>query len=197
MSPDGEWWPAAADPRKIPASDYLDEAYIPDLLGSHCLLLLDPLGDTADDEDGLTECPDGWTITATVPVDAMFGPQAAAIVAAIDLAERALCGDTMAVGDRYVAAIDEQYPDGGAWTAQSAADAAQAALDAAGADGLLWAKGFSCAYGQEMLALAARDLIGTVPGWTQEAYDLLTAPWVAAFGRAAHSDDKIAVPVSR
>jgi hypothetical protein len=37
-------------------------------------------------------------------------------------------------------------------------------------------------------AVAARHLIGQEPGWTQDAYDRLTAPWAAVVG-PAHPDD--------
>jgi hypothetical protein len=68
---------------------------------------------------------------------------------------------------------------------------AVAALDVAGADGFWWSSVGGCEYGTEIIALAARDLIGTTAAWTQEAYDLLTRPWAEASGQPAHPADII------
>lgn len=45
----------------------------------------------------------------------------------------------------------------------------------------------SCQHGSEYAAIAARDLIGTVPGWTQTAYDAVLARYRRAFGHETSS----------
>lgn len=47
----------------------------------------------------------------------------------------------------------------------------------------------SCLHGEEFLALAARDLIGSAPGWDQAAYDYLRAPFERAAHQRLHPDD--------
>lgn len=47
----------------------------------------------------------------------------------------------------------------------------------------------SCTEGDEFIALAARDLIGAVPGWTQEAYERVAKPYAEVTGRRLHPDD--------
>ncbi|MEN4460998.1 hypothetical protein VXE65_03085 [Mycolicibacterium conceptionense] len=47
----------------------------------------------------------------------------------------------------------------------------------------------SCCHGDEYLAIAARDLIGTAPGWTQDAYELIARPYAEATGRKLHPAD--------
>ena len=61
----------------------------------------------------------------------------------------------------YGEAVNARYDGPGSQMPEKAAEAAAvAALDAIGADGFWWRHSFSCQYGPEMLALAARDLIG-------------------------------------
>jgi hypothetical protein len=47
----------------------------------------------------------------------------------------------------------------------------------------------SCLHGEEFLALAARDLIGSVPGWDQKTYDYLRAPFEKAAHQRLHPND--------
>ncbi|KLI09391.1 MULTISPECIES: hypothetical protein [Mycobacteriaceae] len=47
----------------------------------------------------------------------------------------------------------------------------------------------SCSHGDEYVAIAARDLIGTVPDWTWDAYELIARPYAQATGRKLHPDD--------
>lgn len=61
--------------------------------------------------------------------------------------------------------------------------AAQRALDRVSDVDDTWRIG-SCVHGHEYAALAARDLIGTVDGWTQAAYELLMTRYHRAFGDA-------------
>jgi len=153
---------------------------------------LEPRGPVTEDE-GDAECPDGWTITSrTADLSAMLGPQAAQILDAIAEAEKTLVsggpGDATEVAEAYHAAVEADYR-----AIDTAADAAVAALEAYGADGDWWAGIGACQYGRgEILALAARDLTGTTTEWAQEAYGTLTRPWLTAFGRPVHPDDKTA-----
>ncbi len=180
-------------PRSLPVSDACEDPDFPGVLTAVQVAVLSPLGPVDDgpwaDDDGPV-CEDGWRVESLTALDPVLGPQSACLLAAIETAERVLTGES-APARAYGAAVNEQY-HGGTWTADHAANAAAAALDSVGADGFWWRQCFSCQYGPEMLALAARDLIGTVPGWDRDAYDLLTAPWTAAFG-PVHPDDVQAV----
>ncbi len=74
---------------------------------------------------------------------------------------------------------------------QAAKDAVIAAgLDRWGFKGSVWTLlPGSCRHGSEYVAIVARELIGTTPDWTQEAYDYLSRRFVAATGRGLHPDD--------
>jgi hypothetical protein len=190
---DGGIWCVVTNPREILLSEEADDIYLPAMLAAdeYRVARLEPLGPVREDDCELFECETGWTVAAVEPLDCVLGPQAVHLRAAITLAEGVLTGeDNPAAAHRYIEALNAQYPDGVTRIGQPAADGAKDALDAIAADGWLWAEaGFSCAYGQEMLALAARDLIGTTPEWTWQAYGLLTAPWREAFGQPVHPDD--------
>lgn len=197
---DGDARFITADPRKLHPYDQLDEREFPAVLTGHVLLRLSPRGPVTpaayQTEDGETACderysgcPDGWTAEAAEPLGGLLGPQAAQILAAITEAERVLIGDPEGMTAlAYNAAADAAYEAGNPVADESAA---AGALDRYGADGSWWEQCHSCAYGAEITALAARDLIGTTPGWTREAYDRLTRPWRAAFG-PVHPDDTAA-----
>ena len=179
--------------RSLPVSDACEDPDFPEVLTACQVAVLLPLGSVNDgpwaDDDGPV-CEDGWRIESLSALDPVLGPQSAFLLTAISAAERHLTGeDGPALA--YGAAVNAQYCGEG-WIADAAANAAAAALDAIGADGFWWRQCFSCQYGPEMLALAARDLIGTVPGWDRAAYDLLSAPWAAALG-PIHPDDAQAV----
>ncbi|MCV7286114.1 hypothetical protein H7J87_12325 [Mycolicibacterium wolinskyi] len=47
----------------------------------------------------------------------------------------------------------------------------------------------SCCHGDEYVAIAARDLIGSVPGWTWDAYELVARPYAQATERKLHPED--------
>jgi hypothetical protein len=129
----------------------------------------------------------GWSIEAFEPIDRVLGPQARELVAAITEAEKTLAVSGP-VASVYDDAIQAQYADDN-WLAERQLHAAAEALDVVGANVDFWVDGFG-GYGVEMLALAARDLIGTVPGWTLDAYDTLVYPWRVAFGRPLHPGDE-------
>lgn len=182
----------ATEPRRLVPSEVIGEdahhVMIPLLSAAYAIAVLEPGGPVTLNNDDLLTCENGWTVAKLDgDLSAMLGPQAAQIRAVVAEAERVLIGDDGEIAQKYAAAIDAVYDDG----YDEAERLACEALDAIGADGSWWSEIGACAYGGEVKALAARDLIGTVPGWTQEAYDLLTGPWVAAFGRPVHPDDKI------
>jgi len=189
---DSEPFIITTDPRKLVPSEVIEEdaeqAILPLLNPAYSIATLEPAGPVTLDGDDLPECRDGWTVTKLDgDLSPMFGPQAAQIRAAVAEAERVLIGDGDGeTAQAYADAIDAVYEHGYPEAERMAIEA----LDAYGADGCWWDEVGACAYGGEVKALAARDLIGTVPGWTQEAYDLLTGPWLAAFGRPVHPDDK-------
>jgi hypothetical protein len=189
-------WPevVTTDPRCLEPSEALDGTGVTEtdlLTRTWDLAELSPLG-PVDDEEGI-ECPDGWTVTSRTPdLSPVLGPQAAQILAAIKEAEITLTGwrdeadqARAAIENVYAAAVDEDYPQ-----LEAARQAAVAALYQRGADGAWWNELGACQYGWEIVALAARDLTGTTPEWTPDAYDTLTRPWLTAFGRAVHPDDK-------
>jgi hypothetical protein len=142
-----------------------------------------PAGPVTPDGPGRWSCAAGWTVTgASADLAPLLGPQAPAILSVLALAEEALTDPgPSAAWDAYMIA------SGAVYTGAAAADAAaRRALAQAGADAAWWD---TIGNGPEILALAARDLIGTAAGWTQAAYDLLTRPWAEAFG-PAHPGDR-------
>lgn len=165
-----------------------------------------PLGEvtrrvyTGTDEDGnshrveddyLVTCAEGWQMIALNPLDAIFGPQAAQLRAVVDQAERELVlGTNQKLIDAYMSVVNARYSTGRIGsTVEPLLNAAAEALDAVGADGFCWARAANCVYGDEVTAVAARDLIGTTAAWTRDAYDALTLPWRTAFHRPPHPDD--------
>lgn len=182
---------AVTEPRMLPFDDLL--------LGQHALM--------ADFVDGLSprklvtveplttpvECDNGtaywyeaaaWRVTGPAPWAPVFGPQGAEIIDALALITPMLQGTFCAEPPA------KRYYDLLFKTERQAEEALQAALDAldrAGADRWWWAEGaWQCGlYGPELVAMAARDLLGNVHGWTVTAYNTLTAPYRAAFGEDA------------
>jgi hypothetical protein len=191
--PDGDPYLITTGPRRLVPSEVIGEdphhVLIPLLSTAYCIATLEPKGPVTLNDDDLPECADGWKVASlSGDLAPMTGPQAAQIRAVVAEAERVLIGNwDGAQAVAYAQAIDAVYDHGYPQAEQLACEA----LDAIGADGFWWSGIGACAYGGEVKALAARDLIGTIPGWTQEAYDLLTGPWAAAFGRPAHPDDTI------
>lgn len=189
-----------ADPRQLPLTEIgklrdLDAAELVGATEPHYeqlrLATVTPVGEVRPSDYEPCLDADGWLVATHEPIDAVLGPQAADLIAAITKMN-AVYGIDDDVTKTYDEAVEAQYGEG-PWIAQGAADAAQDALDEAGADGHWWAaRAFGCCWGEEMLALAARDLLGTLPGWDQAAYDLLVAPWRTAFGA-----DQLTAPPSK
>lgn len=121
----------------------------------------------------------GWTVQAVEGLDGFLGPNAAHLTAAIRDAVTVLGDDddegtVRAAYDHAVNAMGEQHGSFAVWDMERAAEAA---LNAYGADGWWWGNAWSsCGSGFEILALAARDLIGTVPGWTPDTYRASPGP---------------------
>jgi hypothetical protein len=113
-----------------------------------------------------------------------LGPQGAQLRDLVDqariLTEPQVRGLSAAWDDAGVAAWDASRV--AAWDASRAAawDATGVAARAAAWDASRVAAG-----------LQSRDLIGTRPGWDQDAYDLLTGPWRKAIGRIHHDDEEM------
>ncbi|PRX92032.1 hypothetical protein [Allonocardiopsis opalescens] len=201
---DGEWSPAAVytdDPRKLEASELLGgDGDLVDIVNGVVhpqILRVTPTGpvrlhsDYYKNTDGAPEFGDlleaeRWTVAAVEPLAALLGPQADHITAAIRLGFPAIDGDSP-TALAYAAAVDHHWERVGAPAVHDAEEAARIALRHAGVDDYWWAHS-GCVGGSELMALAARDLIGSTPAWTQDAYDLLTSPWRASVG-PLHPDD--------
>jgi len=177
-----------SEPRRLPLpydADMLDV-----LDWGDCLARLTPRGPVRTHPDGPHRhiCNNGWTITGWESPDPVFGPQAPqlrALMAELD----ELDGDGP-VADAYADTADARFGDYDQWLPQPHADAARAALAAAGIDGQWWAETADpCTMRGELLAVAARDLLGTADGWDWDAYTALLAPWRTAVGRWPHPHD--------
>jgi hypothetical protein len=132
------------------------------------------------------------------PAHELFGPQGEAVVALIARARTVT--DEEASG-LYAARYAARYAtwdatrdaaEYAAWVAAwvAAGDAARyAARDAArdAAEYAAWVAAWDAA-GDAAAALVLRDIVGT-KDWTQDVYDLLTAPWAKVIGRV-HPDDR-------
>jgi hypothetical protein len=192
--PDGRPQRITADPRTLMLSEALASDHEHALLEHRCqLLCLRPDGPVTEDpgDRGYFGCLAGWTVTAaTADLSPVLGPQAGPIMAVIAQAEHAIAAGGCPAWDDYADAADALSGGDTAAAFDAADTAARAALAAVGADAWFWALIGAGAYGPEVLALAARDLTGQVPGWTPAAYKLLTGPWAAAFG-AAHPGDAV------
>jgi hypothetical protein len=184
-----------ANPRRLRPSDVTEDDPVTALSRRSCALLtLRPSGDVTTDETGAAECRAGWAITGRArDLGLVAGPQYAAIMAIITDATRIFSEASPAderAADTYLDTVDAMHgaPETRlAWAASVLA--AAAALAAAGADTEWWSRAGTSEYGHLVLAVAARDLIGTTPLWTQGSYDLLTIPWLAATSQPAHPAD--------
>ncbi|MFI0487550.1 hypothetical protein [Actinomadura sp. 9N215] len=170
---------AVTDPRRLPIERLVFEHHYGNRVEARYLLDGTATARLLQVRDRGT---DGWEVIGDAPLAGLLGPQADEVLAAARTARAQLRGDTDASPEaaRYYAVANAT---GDAMDA--CLNAALAALQAAGADAWWWSTAVTCAYGHELVAIAARDLIGTVPDWTQAAYDVLTAPWRAAFGADA------------
>jgi hypothetical protein len=186
-----------ATPRRLPVSEIIDEDPVTALLGrAHQLVTVAPLGPVTTTAAGFAACAGGWAETArSRDLGPVTGPQHAAIVSLITEAARLFTSpgeDSLRAAGAYASCVGGMYATPQAQHAwEGAMLAAVAALDAAGADGFWWSTVGGCGYGTEVIALAARDLIGTTAAWRQEAYDLLTRPWTETSGQPAHPADII------
>lgn len=172
------------DPRKLNLTEALEAQNIntddlDDIVRREraVLAVVKPLGEITDETDGYGEytCADGWTVERVLPLHMAYGPQAEQIDECLKIAREKL-GEDNGLMSRYQD-VAERRVDNDLF--DSAIEAAEDALTGAGFDGYFWSAQESCAYGVELLALAARDLIVTegVSHWTQAAYDELTRVW--------------------
>lgn len=198
---------AHQDPRTIDITEALDDRvrqYLPDIVIGKVspavrVVRVTPRGVVSVHEDYAEpgaevsehialQAEGGWTVEAIVPLQTIFGPQGEFLLAAIRTGIEHLDNDGE-IGQAYSAEVDHLYD---IYRLHDLRCAAEEAMWAAHADGYWWSRNaFGCVWGQEMLALAARDLIGTTAEWTQDAYDILTRPWRTAFpATPLHPDDK-------
>jgi hypothetical protein len=185
------------DPRQLRVHDVTDEDPV-DLLNSRdwLLLTLEPNGKVTHLGTGLVECHAGWTVKArSDDLGPLAGPGHAAVRALITTAGRIFASHrkaTLEAAARYAAASSAMYATPGAKQAWEASiTAAVAALDQAGADTAWWlAAAGRREYAVTLIAVTARDLVSdNGPGWSRDAYRLLTSPWLAATGLPAHPGD--------
>ncbi|GAB2663644.1 hypothetical protein GCM10027169_27520 [Gordonia jinhuaensis] len=121
----------------------------------------------------------GWRIEAIAPLSRTLGPQAAGVRSIAWLLHREIDIVRPAEADHYRAARGVARHNG----SHTAFEAAVRALDQRGTDIGVWADPSKRLYGEELVAIAARDLLSTVAGWDGCAYDLLTGPCRSVFGR--------------
>lgn len=147
-------------------------------------------GDAEVDDRTPLESDGGWVVEAFEPLTVVLGPQSEHVIAAVREGIRVLEDEEdEAVVETYNAVVNAQHDNPGTVTLHRTSDAAEQALSERGIDGYWWANCISCCWGDEILALAARDLIGTTPDWTQAAYDLLTLPWRSTLPQRLHPED--------
>lgn len=151
-------------------------------------------------EGTFTEDDAEFVIGATHHPRDIYGTRGTPLRDAVDLLESDGCGAIIqgisdwradllrAKGIEYGDFIEKIRRGDDYWitTYSGGVEAAKKALTAAGRH--TWFPG-SCCYGEQYLAIAARDLIGTVPGWTWHAYELVARPFALATGRKLHPDD--------
>jgi hypothetical protein len=134
------------------------------------------------------EAENGWQVAEVLGLADVMGPQGQQVIDALHecLRLEGVDGGLEAYGTAVDALYADPDPD---VSPDRAYYAARGALDAIGVDTYWWGT-VGCVFGHEAFALAARDLIGTHPGWDQAAYDLLTRPWRATITHLLHADDK-------
>jgi hypothetical protein len=134
---------------------------------------------------------DGWLVRSVEPLETILGPQGEQITAAVrDAAGVVEGGADPEIADAYqaaLAAVDDRH-------LRHASAGAEIALTQCGVDSGWWISCLSDRWGGAILALAARDLLGTTPHWTQAEYDTLTTPWRTVFPAPLHPQDR---PVRR
>jgi hypothetical protein len=125
---------------------------------------------------------DGWEVKEILPLHTLYGPQGERITEVAEKLRRFVDSDQSWSYEFDITTYNEPI--------RYAALAALDALQKAGADVDWWAEqSFYDGWGAEVIALAARDLIDTVPGWTVAAYVMIARPYRAAFRELLHPDD--------
>lgn len=158
-----------------------------------------PAGDSSGADQPQADV-DEWLIVEELPPGQVLGPQADEIYRAARNLEPLY--DTSHPGraartDSEWERLDDLYAnnDEDLATEHEAFAGAQAALQALNNidTDQDWDLG-SCQHGSEYAAIAARDLIDTVPGWTQGAYDTVMARYHRAFGHETSTTQLVGAP---
>jgi hypothetical protein len=203
----GRALPAFRDPRTVWIADTLDgrvNAHPVDIVLGQCpqvrVVRVSPVGEVQphsefySDPDRMpvtdhtpVEAAVGWLVESIDPFETILGPQGNQVTTIIREAVRVIeDGADPQIVRAYYQAIDAAgFPE-----LERAHRAADAALDDREVDTAWWRTCSGESWGWEVLALAARDLIDTAPGWTQAEYDTLTTPWRRAFPLPLHPDDQ-------
>lgn len=185
----------AAQARRLPLTAAMhlsdDQAGLAALLASGARVArLQPAGAVfpADpDQPYLRICAAGWHVTGWTSLDPVLGPQAVQLRAMAGPLREIVEDPHGALAVTYDQAINRLYERDPSMWLGTASRAARNALTAAGVDGWWWEHAdAACCIGNELLATAARDLIGTAPGWSWTGYATLTEPYRAATGDWPH-----------
>lgn len=182
IAPSVELEPAAAGPNVI------DE----DEDNNGVLLYVEAVDGTLTDDGG------SFTVRATHHPRDVYGPSGTPLRDAINLLESNDVDPNDIVAARADLLQDtgvdygdhlEQIRRGNEYWVKTycgGVDAAKQSLTTVGRN--TWFPG-SCCHGDEYVAIAARDLIGTVAGWTWDAYERVARPYAQATGRKLHPED--------
>jgi hypothetical protein len=183
-----EVW-VGTDPRRLPLLDITGDYCSPDELNADWrLVTLTPTGPVGQDEEG-HQTADEWRIATVEDNRLVLGPQADLLIAAGQVGEEKLNTGLFEAGSAeevFDAAVNAQYEGDARERRRDVEEALERALDGGS---VLWLG--NDVYGLPLAGLAARDLIGTVDGWDQDAYDFATKPWLEALG-PIHPDDQLA-----
>lgn len=195
--------PVVTDPRTFEIADILDARDMRDditfVLTTTALRVarVIPVGEVRPHQDIymdgteiahgiMLEADGGWRVEAFEPTHTILGPAGKRIVEIAAVLENAADNEDSRF-IQYQNTFEADFD-----VNMKSFDTAIKALKQSGADGYWWE---NCAgsdeFGFEAVALGARDLIGTVEGWDQKAYDLLAAPYRVAFGEPLHPDDAL------
>lgn len=198
--------PVVTDPRAFELADILDvrdlRVNITDIVSSETIRIAQvaPLGEVRPHQglytDGteivpglMLEAVGGWRVETFMPNYTVLGDHGERAMQVLTALENA------ASTDGYRMTQYRVILEGGFDLIH--ADYAIQALRTVGADSYWWENCTgSDKFGFAVVALAARDLIGTVEGWDQAAYDAIATPYRVAFGEPLHPEDRVFEPVA-
>lgn len=128
----------------------------------------------------------GWKVTGVLPIHSLFGPQGERIVEVVNNLTALSDGPY----DDKRANYESNLNHHNYYYARVAVVAAIDALRKVGVDDYWWSHhSYRYNWGAETIALAARDLIDTVPGWGPHAYNTIARVYRSTFGEPLHPDD--------